>query len=87
MRIANPGFGSALLGMSIVLHVHAKYDPDVDAWWAESDDVPGLVSEAKTFEALIARVADIAPELLALNRPGLGQVSLEFHTTRQLEAA
>lgn len=73
--------------MSQVLHVHATYDAEADVWVAESEDVPGLVTEAKTFEGLMARVAEIAPELLALNRPGLGAVALEFHATRELVAA
>ena len=30
---------------------------DARAWWAESEDVPGLVSEAPTLDALVERVA------------------------------
>ena len=70
-----------------VLHVRASYDPEAGVWWAESEDVPGLVTEASTFEALMQRAAEIAPALLDANRPGLGPVTLEFHASRALEAA
>jgi len=39
-------------------------------WVAESDDVPGLASEAETAEALIRKLEVITPELLEAN--GLG---------------
>ena len=64
--------------MAHVLHAHVSYDPEADAWWAESEDVPGLVTEAKTLESLMERAAEIAPLLLEANRPGLGDVVLEF---------
>lgn len=73
--------------MATVLRVRASYDPEAGVWWAESDDVPGLVTEATTFEALMERAAEIAPLLLEANRPGLDDVTLEFHATRVLEAA
>ena len=49
--------------------------------------MPGLVTEAKTLDALMERAAEIAPLLLEANRPGLGDVVLEFHATRALQAA
>jgi uncharacterized protein DUF1902 len=35
---------------------------------AESNDVPGLVTEAPTLEALPAKIRVLVPELLELNR-------------------
>lgn len=64
--------------MSDIRHVHISHDPETGGWWAESDDVPGLVSEAPTQRALIDRVLAVAPELLALNEPGFGEVTLRF---------
>ena len=47
--------------------VRAHWDDEAKVWWAESDEVPGLASEATTFEQLDENVRAIAPELLALN--------------------
>src|SRR6201999_1781010 len=47
--------------------VTAKWDDEADVWVATSDDVPGLVTESKTFEALLKKLRTLVPELLALN--------------------
>jgi predicted RNase H-like HicB family nuclease len=47
--------------------VKAHWDEDVNVWWSESDDVPGLCVEAPTFEELEKRLAELIPELLVLN--------------------
>jgi len=49
-------------------HVRAHWDDEAQVWWAESDEVPGLATEAATFEQLDENVRAIAPELLVLNR-------------------
>jgi predicted RNase H-like HicB family nuclease len=36
-------------------------------WVAESEDIPGLVTEADTIEALTAKLRQMIPELLQLN--------------------
>jgi predicted RNase H-like HicB family nuclease len=36
-------------------------------WVAESDDVPGLIAEAETIEALLSKLDALIPELLKLN--------------------
>ena len=43
------------------------WDPEAQVWIAESDDIPGLVLESGSIDALIERVRFAAPELLALN--------------------
>ena len=50
--------------------VRAHWDADAAVWWAESDDVPGLVAEAATHDELVRDLRQIIPELLGLNRPG-----------------
>jgi hypothetical protein len=47
--------------------VNAVWDADAEVWVAESDDVPGLVTEAKTFEGLLKKLRTMVPELLELN--------------------
>ena len=53
-----------------VRSVRAEWDPDAQVWVAESDDVPGLVTEADTIEELIGRLQVLIPELLELNGVG-----------------
>ena len=50
------------------LLVKLTWDAEARVWIAESDDVPGLVLESGSFDALLERVRFAAPELLALNR-------------------
>ena len=49
------------------LLVNAIWDADAGVWVATSDDVPGLVTESKTFEALLKKLRTLVPELLELN--------------------
>lgn len=42
-------------------------DEEAAVWIATSDDVPGLVLESGSFDALLERVRNAVPELLALN--------------------
>lgn len=47
--------------------VTAAWDDEVGVWVATSDDIPGLVTEAATLDALLERVVAVAPELLEDN--------------------
>lgn len=47
--------------------VRAIWDPEARVYIATSDDVPGLVAEAATTDALHAKLAVLVPELLELN--------------------
>ena len=59
--------------------VRAHWDGEAGVWWAESDDVPGLVAEAATHDALVADLRQIVPEMLDLNLPGVrGAISLRI---------
>lgn len=49
------------------LEVHATWDEEAKVWVAESDDVPGLVTEASTVETLVAKLDVLIPELIAEN--------------------
>ena len=51
----------------IELKVHAFWDSEAEVFVAESDDVPGLVTEASTLEALVEKLKVIIPELLEEN--------------------
>lgn len=47
--------------------VMATWDSEAGVWVASSDEVPGLVTEASTVEALEVKLATMVPELLSLN--------------------
>ena len=43
------------------------WDSEAAVWTATSDDVPGLVLESGSFDALVERVKAAVPELIHLN--------------------
>jgi predicted RNase H-like HicB family nuclease len=47
--------------------VRANWDAQASVWVAESDDVPGLITEADDLEALMTKLRIIIPELLEAN--------------------
>lgn len=48
--------------------VNLTWDNEANVWIATSDDIPGLVLESGSFDALLERVRFAAPELLELNK-------------------
>jgi hypothetical protein len=48
--------------------VQAKWHAEARVYLAVSDDVPGLVAEAETPQALVEKLQILVPELLELNR-------------------
>lgn len=47
--------------------VNARWDKEASVWVATSTDVPGLVAEAESVEALITKLCVLIPELLDAN--------------------
>lgn len=41
--------------------VTAQWDSDAGVWVATSEDIPGLVTEAKSLDELLKRVIAVAP--------------------------
>ena len=64
-----------------VRRVLAHWDPEARVWVAESDDVPGLITEADTVEQLLQRLQVLVPELLELNEEADGDVPVELVTS------
>ncbi len=64
------------------LLINLTWDPDAAVWIAESDDVPGLVLESGSFDALIERVRFTVPELLELNGTASAPVQLRMVSER-----
>ena len=52
---------------SKVFGLLAEWDGEAGVWVATSEDVPGLVTEAETVEALMEKLRVLVPELLELN--------------------
>jgi predicted RNase H-like HicB family nuclease len=71
------------------LVVHAFWDAEAEVWVAHSEDVPGLVTGAKTLEALMAKLEVVIPELLELNAPQVieNPIPYSLHVDRTLHRA
>lgn len=69
------------------LVIKLSWDPDACVWIAESDDVPGLVMESGSFDALIERLRFAVPELLALNGSTKSPLRLSFVSERHEQVA
>ena len=63
--------------------VNFQWDPEAAVWIATSNDVPGLVLESGSFDALIERVRYCIPELLELNEGQHDNISLCFVSERR----
>jgi len=69
------------------LFVRAEWDDEAAVWVATSDDVPGLVTESETLEALVVKLKDLIPELLAKNGLGTSNAVPFELLTRRFEMA
>ena len=50
-----------------VFRVLAHWDDTAGVWWAESEDVRGLVAESATLGGLLDDIKHLIPDLLELN--------------------
>ena len=58
------------------------WDNEASVWIATSNDIPGLVLESGSFDALLERTRFAVPELLALNDSEIQPFSLTFKSER-----
>ncbi|MCL2565979.1 MAG: DUF1902 domain-containing protein [Defluviitaleaceae bacterium] len=58
------------------------WDDESCKWHCESNDIPGLLLESNSCDALIERVKMAAPEMLELNCNYTGSITLSFETVR-----
>ena len=58
------------------------WDDDANVWIATSNDIPGLILESGSFDALLERVRFAVPGLLSLNGISDSPLSLEFVSER-----
>ena len=59
------------------------WDKEASVWIATSDDVPGLVLEDGSFDALVVKVRYAIPELLSLDGTLGDSISLEYGISRK----
>lgn len=63
-------------------NVTIKWDSDLDRWYIDSSDIPGLWMESGSFDALLQRIRITAPELISFNCGYSGLAELFFNVDR-----
>jgi hypothetical protein len=68
--------------------VKASFDDEADVWFVDHTDIPGLATEAPSFEELCRKIKIMASELLQANglETGAAEVPVEIiaHRTARL---
>ena len=62
--------------------IRAQWDGEASVWWCSNDELP-LTAEAPTFEQLVARVLEIAPEIAAENGLAAPGEEIELHVVAE----
>ena len=63
-------------------NINMFWDYEACVWVATSENLPGLVLENESFEALVDEVKLAVPTLIRLNQIPCSYVALNFITTR-----
>ena len=63
--------------------INFVWDDEAAVWVATSQDVPGLVLESGSFDALLERVRYAVPELIELNGEKPTNLKLTYLTERE----
>ncbi|MBR4442629.1 MAG: DUF1902 domain-containing protein [Clostridia bacterium] len=67
----------------MLCNIKFRWDAEEAVWIATSDDVPGLVLESGSFDALLERVKLAVPELIVLNGTSAPSCRLSIQTERE----
>ena len=62
--------------------IRAEWDGEAGVWWCSNDELH-LTTEAATFEGLVARVLEIAPEIAAENGLAAPGDQIEVHVVAE----
>jgi predicted RNase H-like HicB family nuclease len=68
--------------MARPLLVHADWDEEAGVWVATSDDVPGLVTESSSIEALAVKLESMIPDLFEANDTPIATENFEIVARR-----
>jgi len=66
----------------IEITVFFSWDDESSVWIAESQELPGLILESGSFDALVERVKIAIPDLLDLNKIEHTQTKIHFKAER-----
>ena len=67
--------------------VNLVWDDEAAVWIATSEDIPGLVLESGSFDALVERLRYAVPEMLELNGTAKGPLQLTVLSERMEQVA
>ena len=67
--------------------INMQWDDEAAVWIATSQDVPGLVLESGSFDALLERVRYAVPELIELNGDKPEHLFLKYIAEREDQVA
>ena len=56
------------------------WDNESNSWYTETNDIPGMVLDSNSFDALLEKVRLIAPDMLELNCNYVGPITFTFIT-------
>lgn len=62
----------------LTVAVTAFWDDEADVWVAQSDDIPGLITEAASMDLLVSKLRGLIPELLRENGRSVAHVKFEL---------
>ena len=60
-----------------------NWDEEAQVWYCTSEDIPGLILESGSLDALVERARHAAPELLELMGRDPANASLSFRAERR----
>jgi len=60
-----------------------NWDEEAQVWYCTSEDIPGLILESASLDALVERARHAAPELLELMGRDPANASLAFRAERR----
>ena len=63
-------------------HIKLIWDDESKGWYTESDDNLCITLEAASYDVLIDRVIEAAPDMLELNCGYIGPIKIIFETVR-----
>ena len=71
-----------LYSISMEYTIIFSWDDEASVWIAESQELPGLILESGSFDALVERVKIAVPDLLELDKKDHVQVKLHLKAER-----
>ena len=77
-RTRRAGVGQMQGSAKKIFQVSANWDPEAGVWWCSNGELP-ITTEAPTFDQLVARVMEIAPEIAELNGIAPRGEEIEIH--------